>query len=1349
MSCEGNRHQFFQWAGQKYGLDEKALEKHYQTARARGPQDDAEKTIQAHKTRALFGVMRSLGITPPTHSASGLPKANSCSGYAEINDLLSTISQTKGQQTDPLADQSLRYLTDGEGYYLKNGLHKDSGRNRQGYDARGYVSKKGQHVWYGDSYANAVFPKPNYPGGFAHHFGASEIDGIDTDQQKDFRAAVQDDIYPDGYDRFGFDADGYNDQGLDHYGFKGNAQIDYQTAARQRVELDISRAGLKNPKRYEIDLEGFAENGFMPRYEDELEDKDRLGYTRKGFRQGCSWTGYDQQGLDKAGNARPKVPWHDAWGYGRKTGLTEPDQKGRQYNLIGWQYDPKTDHCFNPKKPDQKIRHEGSWRYSGKYKKAIMVRSYVPQERELAKRLADPRIRLSEVAQGSDLYRFASLRASHHNAYLDGYTVTAPHASLSARYLRSEMRAQKNPDAAYLGVRLRCTKCGQFTGARAHQCPAFGDQEVIQFSNGIVAAWKPKVGLHGRGLDLHKDLGRDTISLPIQADELRAGEGFIGKQTNLGSWIRPEEDASLVVLETPFREDFNPEFQGGPIPGYSYKTGLDQEGRDLRGFNPLTGLNEKGDDLQSTIAIALADQTLRRQMDDSGRDPGSAVLVETYSRIASAMAGAPRRVVLEEKGGPRDGMFSTNMKGRINAERYPLGKDAFAAQNLLAMKAGVYHELGHEEDTEPAIWARVLKIARGEEEVEGLPKGQARMVAEVFNIIEDGRMERLQAQRRRGIASILAADAKINPRWDETVGEHIPLTHQVTGMMLYRSLPFFRVRQEVFEQASPRARKLFDQIAPLVDRGTSGSGEDGLFAAVEVSRLLAQDEEYKKEQKEQQQQSQRGQGQPQSEEQPQSGGSGSGSGHFIISSATPGLSGQDVNDAKLPAPGQWSRAKEDEQQASSGPREKKSEDEEKGKVGRPKTKDDDQSGTGKREKKPEDADQKKGEKGEKSNDEKAGGKRSGKRPEDGSQEKGDKKDDQAKAGDSGDGAGGGDRLEITEVSPEPDADFFFGISERTSTSEVLGATAQEIISGISRRKAAGANKLAAKKLREPLSKLGETMEIQKNDGSTVSIYTAIDRSRIRVGKANLDQLESLDKQAQETGKRFAQRLERLRASIRQRARHKTHGKIDRRRFKRAVAGSRSVYQQTQDKDITSLAVGVSVDMSGSMAEEIKEGKLFGSVSTISAAMDKMGADYMVSAFGSSTVLLKTIGDDEYPLKERGKLSAMSLGGTRGAPSMVVNTIGLSQSQAANKLQFVLSDGQFNDTEDMQAEVAKARQQGILPFGVFLGSPNPRVNSSFDSVYGQGNWVSIQHLDDLPKVAAGRIERIYRRLLATR
>jgi hypothetical protein len=1353
MSCEGNRHQFFQWAGQKYGLKEKGLEKIYQTAKARGPQDDAEKVIQAHKTRALFGVMRSLGITPPTHSSSGLPKANSCSGYAEINDLLSTIAQSQVQKNDILADKDLRNLTDGEGYSLKTGYHKKTRRNRQGYDARGYTENN-QHTWYGGRYANLVFPGSwGHAAVFAYNFGLPEDEEIDTAQRETFLAAVQDGIYPDGYDRFGFNADGYDELDLDHYGFRRGKQEDYLAAATKRIYMDVRRAKLKNPKEYEVDLEGFTENGFIPRYEDELEDKDRLGYTRKGFQQGRSWTGYDEQGVDAQGNVRPKVTWHDAWGYSRKTGLTEPDDQGRQYNLIGWQYDPKRDYCFNPKNPDQEIEHTGSWRYSGKYKKAVMARSYVPSEKELAKRLADPRLRLAEVAQGSDLYRLANLNQPH-SFYDEGHAVTVAHHGLSARYLRSEMRAQKNPDAAYLGVRLRCTKCGQFTGARAHQCPSFDNQEVIQFGNGIVAARKPKVGVPSTGLDLYDDIGHGVFHIPAQEDEYNPETGRRNNASSLTSWLRKEEDTSLIVLETPYREDFDSEFEGGPIPGYSYKTGLDQEGRDLRGINPITGQNKKGDDFKTVVAIAGADQVLRDQMDDSGRDPGTAVLVETYSRIASAMAGAPRRVVLEEKGGPRDGMFSTNMKGRINAERYPLGKDAFAAENLLAMKAGVYHELGHEEDTEPAIWARVLRIAKGEEEVEGLPRGQAQMVAEVYNIIEDGRMERLQAQRRRGIASILAADAKINPRWDETVGESIPLTHQVTGMMLYRSLPFFRVRQEVFEQASPRARKLFDEIAPVVDRGTSGSGEDGLFAAIEVSRILAQDEDYKQEQ---QQQSQSGQGgQPQGGEsgsgQSQSGNSSGqgGGGYFRISSATPGTSGQEVNDAPLPAPGQWGRQKEEETKAGSGPRAKKSEEEEKGEIGRPKKEDEDQSGASKHEKKPEDADQAKDSKGKNPDDEQAGRERSGKKAED-SQEKDkqEKQDNQDGGGGSGTGAGSGEDLEITEVTPEPDEDFFFGVSARTNLMEALGATAQEIVSGIARRKSAGANKVAAKKLREPLSKLGETLPIKKSDGRGATIYTPNNRSRIHIGRADLSKLTALDEQSQETGKRFAQRLERLRASIRQRSRHKTHGKIDRRRFKRAVAGSRSVYQQTQDKDITSLAVGISVDMSGSMNNEIESGKLFGSVSTISAAMDKMGADYMVSAFGSSTVLLKTIGDQEYPLKERGKLSTISLGGTTGAPSMAVNTIGLSQSQAANKLQFVLSDGQFNDTEDMQAEVANAQKQGILPFGVYLGNPNPRTSSSFDNVYGQGNWVSIEHLDDLPKVAAGRIERIYRRLLATR
>ncbi len=1298
MSCEGNRHQFFLWASEKYGLKEKELEKIYQTAKARGPQDDAEKTVQAHKTRLLFGAMRSLGIKPPTHSPSGLPKANSCSGYAEISDLLNSVAQTQVQENDFLADDT---LTDGEGYYLQSGYHKKTRKNRQGYSVNGYM-ESGEHIWFGSQYANQAFGFHHKTEGFQNLFGTTEKEIYDEEWGL-FLDARKNGVYPDGYDYFGFDADGYSEVGLDHYGFQRGTQVDYQYEAAERMSVDVKRIGLKNPKLYKVDVEGFAEDGFMPRYEDELEDKDRLGYTRKGFRKGRSWTGYDEMGLDAQGNARPNIPWYDAWGYNRKTGLTEPDAQGKQYNLIGWEYDPKTDTCFNPQNPEQKIKHKGSWRYSGKYKKVIMVRSYVPDQKELIHRLKNPRIRMSEVAQGSDLYRFASIKDYHVSR--EGRDVTLMHHLPSARYLRSKIRAKKHPDAAYLGIRLRCSKCGRFTGAKAHRCPDFGNQEVIQFSNGIVAAWKPVVGVKGKGLDLFDELHNINIpAMPIPYDEERkTEEGDYLYRTTITSWLGRKQGASLVVLETPFRKKFDPEFEGGPLPGYSYKTGLDKNGHDLHGFNPITGKNKHGDDFKTVVAVAIADKTLKNQMDDNGRDPGSKVLVETYSRIASAMAGAPRRVILEEKGGPRNGMFSTNMKGTIHAERYPLGKDAFAMQNLLAMKAGIYHELGHEEDTDPSVWARVLKIAKGEEEVEGLPKRQARMVAEIYNIIEDGRMERLQAQRRRGIAAVLAADAKINPRWGESVGENVPLIHQVTGMMLYRSLPFFRVRREVFEQASPRAQQLFQKVAPLVDRGTSGSAEDGLFAAVEVSRILAQDEEYKKEQEQQQQ----AQGKTRSGGSNSGGGQGhsqgsdqSGSKYFIISSAMSDFSGQEVNGAKLPAPGRWGGSQKDEDEKKGRSSSKKKIEDEQGRFGRPKKVDEEIS--------------------------------------------------QGKAGGFGSGTGDQQGLRISSITPEPDEDFFFGISERTDLMNALATTSREILSGISnRKKTGGTNKFAGQKLLEPLESLGNFLEIQLSDGTGAKIHTPKNKKNIRIKKTDLDKLSALDTQAQEVGKRFAQRLERLRASIRQRSRHQIQGRMDRRRFKRAVAGSRAVYQQTKEMDITSLAVGISVDMSGSMEQEIRDGKLFGSVSTISAAMDKLKADYMVSAFGSDTVLLKTIGDKEYPLKERGKLSTMDLGGTRGAPSMVVNTIGLSQSKAANKLQFVLSDGDFSDTERMQAEVANAQKQGILPFGIYLGKPMDRTRLNLDAIYGSGNWVSIEHLDDLSKVVAGRIERIYRRLLATR
>jgi len=243
--------------------------------------------------------------------------------------------------------------------------------------------------------------------------------------------------------------------------------------------------------------------------------------------------------------------------------------------------------------------------------------------------------------------------------------------------------------------------------------------------------------------------------------------------------------------------------------------------------------------------------------------------------------------------------------------------------------------------------------------------------------------------------------------------------------------------------------------------------------------------------------------------------------------------------------------------------------------------------------------------------------------------------------------------------------------------------------------------------------------------------------------------ESMDQQARSVGKRLGQRLERLKASIRQKQRYQTSGKMDRRRFKRAIAGSKTAYQQSKMLDVTSLAVSLSVDMSGSMIDSIIKGELFGSVSAISTAMEHLGAEYSVNAFGSTTHLLKSPADKSFELEDRKFFASQSLGSTDGLASVASASLSLGKSSAANKLAFVLTDGGFDNHKAVCSELEKAREKGILPFGLFFGKEEEatQMTEHLDGLYGKGNWVSIQSLEDLPKKAAGRIERIYRRLLA--
>src|SRR5512137_1398371 len=99
MSCEGNRHRYFQLLAAQ-GADPQTLERLYQAGYNR-PAGNTAAALQAEaKTRLLFAEMQRIGLHPPTHSPSGLPKPEAQQGYAAVYDLLvqEGVLQTNGKK---------------------------------------------------------------------------------------------------------------------------------------------------------------------------------------------------------------------------------------------------------------------------------------------------------------------------------------------------------------------------------------------------------------------------------------------------------------------------------------------------------------------------------------------------------------------------------------------------------------------------------------------------------------------------------------------------------------------------------------------------------------------------------------------------------------------------------------------------------------------------------------------------------------------------------------------------------------------------------------------------------------------------------------------------------------------------------------------------------------------------------------------------------------------------------------------------------------------------------------------------------------------------------------------------
>jgi hypothetical protein len=874
MSCEQNRTKFFA-AVECAALSADQLEKIYQANRQQ-PGSPAERMTAEAKTRALFAQMENLEVAPPTHSATGLPRIESQLGYAAVLDALKENQPDADSSDDrllrmgsPITPSSGldRFGRDAAGYdrwgynragfdragydregYDQNGFdrrgygrdgYNKKGRNRKGISATGYNTKGFDQEGYSlQGYDATGFDRAGYDldGYDQSGFDRAGYDREGYDQQGNRHVWFTPDdkgLFGDGRDLYGCAPDGYDERDRDRYGFDRRGFSRYGYDATGKNKWGFNQDG--------EDPYGFDDKGYRP--DNNGREYDRSGYDPEGFNQlGVTVTGYDRDGLDQTGQPRTtrfkigksgkplkakfnKSGWdqdgYDRWAFHKDDGLTYPDDQGQRRNWMGWIYAANTGSCFNPANPLEKIswkKHErcrwdkctasGRWRRGYRLPDGTVTgrikpyKSYCYPDFETYQPVKrDPQAEM-------DFETFARTIPSYRDDYIRDVYDQHHHpdpAKLSQRWGQSETRSRIDPLAASNGKNLRCSHCGQYTGAGSHHCPSFGNKRVTSYSSGVVV----DNSRYGTNPILHTP-HNPNYQPPSGTTSTRRTD-----DRDLDGYDRLGYD----------HKGFNR--QGYTQDGYD-RLGFDHDGFGREGYN-RNGLDREGNGRPKNLRSVLP-------LLDDDQDPlSNEDLANLYGRIATGLVGKPRRVVLQEGAG-----FGTDLKGTITADPYPLGRQAAPQENLVVTRAGIHHELGHELVTPAEVWAQALEIADAKQHLPGIDKAR-KFLPYMFNIIEDGRMERHLSRTYAGVSEVLAASCRLEPRWGEKVGEGVPIQNQITGALLYTSLPFFQVSNDVEQRMSPRARKLYAEFAPVVEQGIRGSAAEALAAAAQLTQRFEEE----------------------------------------------------------------------------------------------------------------------------------------------------------------------------------------------------------------------------------------------------------------------------------------------------------------------------------------------------------------------------------------------------------------------------------------------------------------------------------------------------------------------------
>lgn len=1239
-----------------------------------------------------------------------------------------------------------------------------SGYNKQGYDASGY-DKDGYNP---DAYSRDGFDRQGYNrsgrdrAGSLHPWWVPDAEGY----------------YGDGCDLYGFDRDGYDPDGRDRWGF--------------------NREGLNEASR---DREGYNREGYSAAYLDR-EQYNQAGYSGQGYDRlgysaqrlgnsstghaGFSVTGYDkdgynEQGVDRWGRDRSNrehktkrqykaLPYnksgfdkdgYDRWGFNRDTGLT---RDGRNY--AGWVYDPDTKTCCDPSDPARRMPHsfflDGrgvQWNRPNWQTRASWDPSVLPAR--------DTRAGMSWEAYSA---AYAGQHASYpgspagwgtrsQDAVKRSYQARLhPSPNVEQRWQRSEGgRARFDHDAAVAGVMSRCPHCGRFTGYAAHDCPQFGDRRVTVFRSGLARR---------EGQADYLRPGDDYSDKGLHADTHVTLDGCYATPGAYGPFANGYSDAGPRPADG--AEERDPAYMNGGYNRYGYdaddfdRQGRDRRGRDADGYNragfDLLGRDRDGYDRHGYDASGRnrAGEKSPRSLSDLAADysapgmEGDILMNEgvrrLYSQVATSLAGKPRQVVLREGGG-----FATDMQGTIYLDPYPLGREVPPVCNAAVVMEGLQHEMGHELETPYDTFRRILEIAGSPEPAYGLDRGRG-ILKNVYNIIEDGRMERI-ISRLPGVAEYLAVGCRLQPRWDERVGEGVPLSHEVQGALLYEALPYYRLRPEVLSAMTPESRAVFEELRPIVHKGVLGDAEDAFAASLEIARRLQE----------------RGLCEPDSgasvpepaffsgarhAQHARQGASGA-SGASGAQSMNGGEGGDGIDGMEGTAP-----------EAGSGPAGRAGEG---GEAGKEKNGSGEHSNSGTAAAQVPGGAENAGTGPRAEPSAEPGGARSEPQPQNGEDarpvfsslpSKADQRPGTARKEGASAASGGSGGIRASESSAPSTAGSIASGSgsgsehgeegdplapfSRDQVRQALENLERDLCGAVeSDIRRQSRVEVLGRNLHRPISARTNAEQVYRDSQGRVR-SADVQFPVLPAGDAGVAKLQRRRAEHRQVARQLARYLESVRDVAEETANFQRSGKLDRHRFGAAMKNAPDVYKRRVDVESTGFALSIAVDMSGSMSKEMRSGALCDAAVVLSDSCEEMSMAYEVRAFSSRSYQYKAMDDPSFSIERAAMLVSGEGGGTNMSQTAGLAATSLLARPERNKLFVSLTDGDLGDHDACVRQMEQARRDGVLTFGVFLSRGGYVNRDRMDQIYGKANWAAIESIQDMPRAVGQRIALLMRR-----